>query len=314
MANADDAGVRAEDAGVKEEAHYELSWSPRDTWDELSETRRMAHAQATKLSDLRLCCYYALCIWAVTFLIIGAGFFAASAMPASAGYGSFDVTGAVNTIFEQIDTRLDLLYEAQLGLVFTPVTLVLLAIPATLWVIVLALTLTSLFCVTMIAIFKTGWTICTGRSTETSQCSRVPGVLRVSVTSAIVAFLAYLLQPLLKEASLIAMPQAVEGVICGVVDHRELVAFFTFTLVMTLQVSGICKRRIREWGVYGWKASLLAEHPVKPDHTIWERLGAEFPSNSIPGRFLERIALPVCAITLVMAVAVAFIAIAVPAV
>ena len=77
-------GSSTEDAGVKGEVHYEFSWPSAGPQDEQSETRRMAHAQSTKRSDLRLCCYYTLCIWAVTFLMIGAGFFAASAMPASA--------------------------------------------------------------------------------------------------------------------------------------------------------------------------------------------------------------------------------------
>ena len=186
---------------------------------------------------------------------------------------------------------------------------------------VLTLTLAALFLVTVIPFAKTfwitllkpAWMVCAGHDAETPQSVRAPGVFRVSVTSVIVAFLAYLLQPLLKEASLIAVPQAVEGIVREVVDSRASVAWFAFTLVMILQISGICKRRIREWGVYVRKTSLLVEQPIKPDDTIWERLGAEFPSTSIPGRFLERIALPVCAITLVMAVVVALIAIAVPA-
>ena len=120
-------------AGSDEELHYELSWSSADTREEQNQARRTARAEAIKLSDLRLCCYYALCIWAVAFLIIGVGFFAASAMPVSAGENSLDMTVASRQMGEQIVKRLDLLYGDQLCPVFTPLTLGLLVIPVTVW-------------------------------------------------------------------------------------------------------------------------------------------------------------------------------------
>ena len=302
-----------EDASPDADLHYELSWSSEDTREEQCEARRTAHTQAVRLSDLRLCSYYALCIWAVTFLTVGAAI-SAGAASISTGNESPDVMQKITSMFEKLVTQFDQLYGEQLCLVFTPFTLGALTIPVTLWVIILALTLAVLAGVVLFAFGKAGKTILTGRNTETSQSVRSPGVFRVILTSAIVAFLAWLLQPLLKEVFLIATPEAIEGIICGVVDCRALVAFFGFAMAMIFQVSGICKRRIREWCVYGWKTSLLVEHPVKPDHTTWERLGAQFPSASFQGRFLERIALPVCAITLLIVAAAAFIASAVSAV
>lgn len=294
--------------------HYERRWSSEETWDAQSEARRTSHTQAVRLSDLRLCCYYALCIWAVTFLTVGGIFAPTDTTSASPGLNDFANTSTVNQVAEQIGASFDLLYGEQLGPVFTPLTLGALAIPGTLWVIILALTLVVLLVVVLVAFLKGGMTILTGRSTETSQSGRSPGVFRVVAMSAIVAFFACLLQPLVKDAFLIVTPEPVEEVIRGVVDCRGLVAFFGFAMATIFQVSRICKRRIREWGVYGWKTSLLVEHPIKPDHTIWERLGATFPSNSFQGRFLERIALPVCAITLVIVAAAAFIVSAVSAV
>ncbi len=300
----------------KDEEHYERRWcSDNAARQRQSEARAFSQSNAVKLSDLRLCCYYAFCVWAVVFL----------ATCGMQDFGNSEKNSAdKQTWGEFAKTSYDMdsgpLAKAVRSLLgpFEALTEVI-AWPSVIfawsWGLVLTLAVAAFAIIIAIAIPKGLFVLFAGKDElpkflhDVDLCCRPtpPSPLRVLFWSLLAATLAAMFQPVVQGAILFATPEDAEQFLRGVIDCRGLVAFFAFTLTAIIQVSNICKTRIREWSVYGWKMSLPGEDPIGPVPTCWERLGAAFKSTSWQGVVLERIVLPVGALTLVISAALFFV-------
>ena len=300
----------ANDRQGMNDVHYERRWCSDDAAKQRqSAARAFSQANAVKLSDLRLCCYYAFCVWAVLFL-------------GTCGYQAFgksspsDDSTLIN-IYDMDNGPVAVAVRSMLGPFesLTKPIAWLVVVPASIWTLLLALTIAALAIIIVIAIPKGIRALLPDKdqipqflgSDDVSDRPIPPSPLRVLFWSFIVAILAAMFQPVVQGAILFATPEDAEPFLRGVVDCRGLVAIFAFAMAAIIQVSNICKTRIREWSVYGWKMSLPAEDPIGPVPTCWERLGAAFKSTSWQGVILERIVLPVGALTLVIAAALFFV-------
>ncbi|MHC4876890.1 MAG: hypothetical protein ACYTGL_10355 [Planctomycetota bacterium] len=363
----------------------------RKEWPERGDcavdARKYADVNARRLFDLRLCCYYAFCVWMVTFIVVagyqgyGRGDAAqcvCSEISCPASWHEF--TAVVGCVWDQWfggnesqsfaesfrnafqyvcnsgwkvvcswwDTENGPVRKAVTEVIcpvlpspFVALFTWLLALLASLWTIVLIGTLIVFAFVLFVGMVKVLlaplmrerkesdgiqtnerlWLVrwfCNGlgiplravRPTSLQNVLRkepkVQGPWMVLALSGVIAVVAAALQPLLLEAALIAAPKAVKESLNGVLGCRCLVAFFAATLFAIYRVSSICRRRIREWGVFGWK-TWLGDDIVGPTESYWERLGSLVRSKSWQGLFLERIALPVGAITILLAVVLLFV-------
>ena len=141
-----------------------------------------------------------------------------------------------------------------------------------------------------------------------TKLRKQPGIVRVAFRSIWIGLLGFVLQPLIEEAFALVLPEAVEDVLEGVTSSRILTGSFAAALAGVILVSKVCKSRIREWGLYGWKVSLgHLESPEKPDTTAWESIGEQLPSDSFVSRLLERIILPFGAIGILLLVICLFV-------
>lgn len=319
--------------------HVEVSWSKCDeTKERQKDARQFSQKNARRLTDLRLCCYYAFCIWVVAFICTGA---CRAYLPIQKTQSSsleqadpwsfesvrnwywscWDTDPSKGPLAAVVDEMLGLLAHDWLTGFLTIALAILCSVLAFFilllaiaWTLILGVTVVVLVCVIVCGAIKAVWAFfaCNQQAPKSlvgtlpePTCSQ--GLARVVIVSLAAAVVAALLKPVIRGAFLLATPEAAEDLLNGVVDDRGLVAFFALTLAAIVQVSGICKARIREWSVFGWKMSLPGEDPKGPAQSYWERLGALCSSKSPQGVFLERIALPVGAITILIAAVLVFV-------
>ena len=310
---ASDPPIQAVAEQPEDDGHFELSWSGQDENQQKlqQEARSFSQQNARRLTDLRLCCYYAFCVWVVAFIVTGA----VRSHGDGASGSSIGVPQSWSEYLALFDKPVNKLFGP--GELLTPYLS-----PFFSWTLALILGLCALILALTVAVFSivvaigflkgfkaflpddNGIPISLKKRLQTKP--KPHNVWFVLIVSVAVGVVTALLQPLVQGAFLLATPQAVEELLRGVLDSRGLVAFSGFAMAGIVQVSRICKTRIREWSVFGWKTSLPGENPIGPVPSYWEQLGKLYRSTSWQGVFLERIALPVSAMAILLAAGLVF--------